>query len=123
MKSNKTGKIGIIITIIILVALVIFTNVNNVASSFMNTGVSKIFLPAQKVVVFAKNKLTGKSSESNDIKKLQEDNSNLREENEKLKEQVRELEVVKAENNRLNDSVNLANKYQEYQTVWRPDRG
>ena len=117
MKSNKTGKIGIIITIIILVALVIFTNVNNVASSFMNTGVSKIFLPAQKVVVFAKNKLTGKSSESNDIKKLQEDNSNLREENEKLKEQVRELEVVKAENNRLNDSVNLANKYQEYQTV------
>ena len=117
MKQNKSGRIGIFITIIILIALVIFTNVNNGASSFVNNGVSKIFLPTQKAFVFVKNKFTGKSQESNDIKKLQEDNSSLREENEKLKEQVRELEVVKADNNRLNDYLNLSNRYQEYKTV------
>lgn len=117
MRQNKSGKVGIIITIIILIALVIFTNVNNVASAFVNTAVSKIFLPTQRVVVFAKNKLTGKNQESNDIKKLQEDNTNLREENEKLKEQVRELEVVKEDNKKLNDFLNLSNKYKDFQTV------
>ena len=41
----------------------------------------------------------------------------MQEENEKLKQSLRELEIIKSENNTLKEYVNLKEKYNEFQTV------
>lgn len=117
MKSNKAEKIGEIITIVILIVIIIASNSVSGKNFFVETGISRIFMPIQNGFVYVKNKVSGKNQEISDIQTLKTENQSLKDENEKLKEQSRELEVIKAENNTLKDYLNLKNKYTDYTTV------
>lgn len=115
--KNKAGMIGIIITIIILIVVVIVSNISTGNLSFMEGTIGQIFMPIQNGIVYLKNKISGNEQELSDIATLKEENQKLRDENGKLQEQVRELEILKSENNTLKEYVNLKNKYSSYTTV------
>lgn len=117
MKNNKVNLIGIIISIILLIVIVVVSNINTHKTSFLQSGVIKIFTPIQNGFVFVKNKISNNNQEISDIKSLKEENENLKNENSKLKEKERELEVLKSENNTLKDYLNLKNKYSNYTTT------
>ena len=99
MKRKKTGLIGIIITVIVLVVIVIISNLGTSQMQITQTAISKLFMPFQNGFVYIKNKITGNEQQISDMSVLKNENSALREENSKLKEQVRELEILKSENN------------------------
>ncbi len=115
--KNKAGMIGIIITIIILIVVVIISNISTGNLSFMESTVGTLFMPIQNGIVYLKNKITGNEQELSDIESLKEENQKLKDENSKLQEQVRELEILKSENNTLKEYVNLKDKYSDYTTV------
>ena len=119
--KNKAGLIGIIITVVILIVVVIVSNISTGNLSFIEGAVGTIFVPIQNGIVFLKNKITGNDQENSDITSLQtslqQENQSLKDENSKLQEQVRELEILKSENNTLKEYVNLKDKYSEYTTV------
>lgn len=115
--KNKASLIGIILTIIILVVVVIVSNISTGNLSVMEGTIGKIFMPIQNGIIFLKNKITGNDQELSDIQTLKDENQKLKDENSKLQEQVRELEILKSENNTLKEYVNLKDKYSTYTTV------
>ncbi len=48
---------------------------------------------------------------------MQEENEQLKQKNSELEQSLRELEIIKSENNTLKEYVNLKEKYNEYETV------
>ena len=48
---------------------------------------------------------------------MQEENEKLKHKNSELEQSLRELEIIKSENNTLKEYVNLKEKYNEFQTV------
>ena len=114
--KNRTATIGTIIAIIVLIVIVIFSNVSQNKGAVQNI-VSKVFTPLQNDFIYIKNKVTGNSETLAQIYSLEQENQSLKEENSKLQEQVRELEILKSENNTLTEYLNLKNKYADYTTV------
>lgn len=116
-KNRRVGIIGIIITVGILIALVLLTNVD--INKFSNTEgvISKLVMPIQNGLTYLKNKISGNDVFFQDINNLKEENKNLIEQNNKLKEQLNELEIIKAENATLRSYNNMSNQYTEYKTV------
>ena len=117
LMKSKAGLVGIIITLIVLIAVVIASNVSTGNLSFIESVAGTIFVPIQNGIVFLKNKITGNEQENSDIASLRQENQSLKDENSKLQEQVRELEILKSENNTLKEYVNLKDQYSEYTTV------
>ena len=116
MKKNKTSVVGTVISIILLILIVILSNIGNSSNIFREV-MSRGFLSVQNGFFALKNNVFSSQSEKNDIKSLRENNTKLNKENTSLKEKLREYEVVKAENEKLKDFMNLKNKYSDYQTV------
>lgn len=116
MKSKNTATIGTIIAIIVLIIIVVLSNIGQNKNKVQNT-VSKVFNPIQNGIIYLKNKITGNTEELAKITSLEQENQNLKDSNSKLQEQVRELEVLKSENNTLKEYLNLKNKYADYSTV------
>ena len=116
MKKNKTSVVGTVISIILLILIVILSNIGNSSNIFREV-MSRGFLSVQNGFFALKNNVFSSQSEKNDIKSLRESNTKLNKENTSLKEKLREYEVVKAENEKLKDFMNLKNKYSDYQTV------
>lgn len=116
MKKNKTSVVGTVISIILLILIVILSNIGNSSNIFREV-MSRGFLSVQNGLFALKNNVFSSQSEKNDIKSLRESNTKLNKENTSLKEKLREYEVVKAENEKLKDFMNLKNKYSDYQTV------
>lgn len=117
MKTSKTNVIGTIITLTILIAVVVLSNIGSDNMSRAGNVVNKLFMPIQNGFIYVKNKITNNNQEISDVEKLKEENSKLKEENSKLTEQVREYEIIKAENDSLKEKMDLKNRYTEYQTV------
>ena len=106
-KDNKNGKIGIIVTIIVLICLVIITNLdNNILSKIVNP-FTKITMSAQSGVAYLKNKLSKNNEYFVTQDELKSQNSELKKENDELKISKQELEVLKAENKTLKEYVKL----------------
>ena len=61
-KNNTTGILGVVITIILLIVLVIFSNVNIEKLSYIEGAVNKIVIPVQNGFVMLKNKINGNNS-------------------------------------------------------------
>lgn len=116
-KNRRVGIIGIIITVGILIALVLLTNVD--INKFSNTEgvINKLVMPIQNGLTYLKNKISGNDVFFQDINNLKEENKKLIEQNNKLKEQLNELEIIKAENATLRSYNNMSNQYTEYKTV------
>lgn len=115
-KNKKAGIIGIVITIIILILIVIFSNGEKNASLFENIA-SNLVMPIQNGLTYLKNKISGNDTFFADIDNLQSENEELQKKNSELEQSLRELESIKAENETLKEYLNLTEKYGEYETI------
>lgn len=116
-RDNKSGKIGIIITIVILIFLVIFSNLNNNIWTHITNPLTKITMTVQSGVIYLKNKISKNDAYFIQINDVQKENNNLKNENNELKQQLQELEIVKAENKTFKSYLELSDKYKEYKTI------
>lgn len=116
-KNKKTSIIGIIITIIILTLIVIISNIKIDNVKHIETGLGMLVMPIQNGLTYLKNWISGNSTFSTDINNLKDENKQLKDENSKLKQSLRELEIIKSENESLKEYVNLKDKYTNYETI------
>ena len=114
---KKSGLLGIIITILILILLVIITNIESGKLYSVENIVSKIISPIQNGITYLENKMSGNSAFFADMNQLKHENQQLKEKNSQLEQQLRELEVIKAENETLRKYDELSKKYQSYKTT------
>ena len=115
-KNKKSGLFGIIITIVILVLIVIFSN-REANTSFFENIANKLVMPMQNGLTYLKNKVSGNSTFFTDINNLKNENQELKDENSRLEQSLRELENIKTENETLKEYLGLTEKYGEYKTV------
>lgn len=116
MYKKKTGVVGIIITIIILIVLVFISNLKLGQLSYLENAVSTIVMPIQNGLTYLKNKITGNQAFFADITKLQQENEELKGQNAELQKELREFEIVKSENTTLKEYLALTEQYPDYQT-------
>jgi len=117
MKKLKSDKLGIILTIIVLLVLITVTNDNRAFLSFPEKLLNNAVSPVQNAFIYLKNKLTKNNTFFEDLESLKEENNLLKQEISKLEEDLKELEIIKAENTALKESMYLTQKYVEYNTV------
>lgn len=117
MRRKKTGIIGVIITIIILIALVFLSNLKLESLSYIGNAFSTVVMPIQTGYTYLKNKVTGNTNFFTNMDNLKAENEKLKQENSELEKSLRELEIMKAENETLKEYVGLKEKYTAYQTV------
>lgn len=115
-KNKKNGIIGMVITVIILILIVIFSN-GDKNSNFLQNAANNLVMPIQNGLTFLKNKLSGNSAFFSDLDYLKDENKKLKEKNNELEQSLRELENIKTENQTLKEYMNLAEKYKEYKTI------
>ena len=115
-QKHKSGILGIIITIIVLILIVVFTNGES-NSSFFQNGTSNLVMPIQNGLTYLKNKISGNDTFFTDINNLETENEELKNRNSELEQSLRELESIKAENETLKEYLNLTEKYGEYETI------
>lgn len=115
-KNKRSGLFGIIVTIVILVLIVIFSN-REANTSFFENIANKLVMPMQNGLTYLKNKVSGNSTFFTDINNLKNENQELKDENSKLEQSLRELENIKTENETLKEYLGLTEKYGEYKTV------
>lgn len=116
-KKKKNNIFGICITIILLIILVLLTNIENGKLVLLENCVNAIVSPIQTGIIYLKNKINGNDAFFSDIDMLKEQNESLKKENELLKQDQRELEVIRNENKTLKESLNLKEKYPDYETI------
>ena len=115
-KNHKTGIWGIVITVILLILIVVFSNGESNVSFFENAA-GKLVMPIQNGLTYLKNKISGNDTFFTDINKLEEENEELKNRNSELEQSLRELENIKTENETLKEYLNLTEKYGEYKTM------
>ena len=117
MYKNKKAEIaGIVITIIILILIVVFSNADS-ETSFLENAASKLVMPIQNGLTYLKNGISGNSTFFTDINNLKQENEELTQKNSELEQSLRELENIKSENETLKEYLDLTEKYGEYKTV------
>lgn len=116
-KNKKTGIVGIVITVIILILIVILSNIELNKISYLEKICNVIVMPVQNGLTYLKNKIAGNEDFFTDVKKIQLENDELRNKNSELEKALRELEIIKSENETLKEYVNLKDKYLEYKTI------
>lgn len=115
-KSKKTGIIGVIITCIILIIIVVFSNKDSDVSIFENIS-SKIVMPIQTGITYIKNGFNKNEAFFADIDTLKKENTELKQKNSELEQSLRELENIKTQNDTLKEYLELDEKYGEYDTI------
>ena len=116
-RDRKGGIVGIIITIIILIMLVIFSNVNSEKITSIENVASTIVMPIENGLTYLKNKINNNDKFFENVNELKTENEELKQKNSELEKSLREFEVMKTENEQLKQQLNLAEKYGEYTTV------
>ena len=89
-RNKKSGLLGIIITIVVLILIVIFSN-REANTSFFENVANKLVMPIQNGLTYLKNKVSGNSTFFTDISNLKTENQQLKEQNSKLEQSLREL--------------------------------
>ena len=115
-RNKNNGIIGIVITIIILIFIVIFSNGENKNNIFENFA-NNLVMPIQNGMTYMKHKIGGNQQFISDVKNLKDENNKLKSRNSELEQELRELEKIKTENETLKEYMNLKEKYGEYKTV------
>ena len=82
-KNKKSGIIGIVITVIILILIVIFSN-GDQNSNFLQNAANNLIMPIQNGLTFLKNKLSGNNAFFSDLDYLKDENKKLKEKNNEL---------------------------------------
>lgn len=115
-KNKKGGLLGIVITIVVLILIVIFSN-REANTSFFENVANKLVMPIQNGLTYLKNRVSGNSTFFTDISNLKSENQDLKEKNSQLEQSLRELENIKTENETLKEYLGLTEKYGEYKTA------
>lgn len=117
MKKRKQSQLlGTIISVIVLLLIIFFTNIDLSKYSYVEALSSKITLPFKKVqMFFLKSKKDNK--QYYDLIALQEENNKLKEENKELSEKQRTYELLVEENKVLNEKLNLKQRYNMFESV------
>ena len=115
--KKKTGVIGIVITILILILLVFLSNLKLESFSYVENALSAMVRPIQTGYVYLKNKIAGNSSFFTNLDELKAENKQLTDKNSELEKSLRELEIIKAENETLKEYLGLTYRYSNYKTV------
>lgn len=115
-KTKKHNWFGILVTIIVLILIVVFSN-RDANTTFFENFANKLVMPVQNGLTYLKNKVSGNSSFFTDINNLKAENTDLKNQNSKLEQSLRELENIKTENETLKEYLGLTEKYGEYKTV------
>src|SRR5574344_355817 len=110
-KNKKKGILGVIITSILLIVLVIFSNANLESFSAGENIFSKIFMPVQNGLTQLKNKIANNNSFFSDMNNLKTEKEELKKKNAELEQGLRELEILKSENEILKEYTNMKDKY------------
>ena len=76
-KNKKSGLLGIVITIVILILIVIFSN-REANTSFFENIANKLVMPVQNGLTYLKNKVSGNSTFFTDINNLPKISSALK---------------------------------------------
>ena len=116
-KSKKKGIVGIVITIIVTILLVVFTNSNVNQLTYIQDICNVFVMPIQNGFTYLKNKISGNDSFFADMDTLKKENEELKKKNSELEQSLRELEIIKAENDTLKEYVNLKDKYKDFSTI------
>ena len=106
-RKKKTGTIGVIVTAIILIIIVILTNTKKDNWSFASNVFGKVVMPFQSGLIYLKNKISKNDNFFVNMDELKQENENLKNKNIELEKSLRELEIIKAENDTLKEYVNL----------------
>ena len=75
-RTKKTGILGIVITIVILILIVVFSNIEDNTTFFENIA-NKLIMPVQNGLTYLKNKVSGNSTFFTDISNLKAENQEL----------------------------------------------
>lgn len=116
-KNKKSRILGIVITVVILLLLVFFTNIDTGKLSYIENAFSTLVMPIQNGLTYLKNKISGNNTFFTDINNLKAENEELKNKNSELEKSLREFEIMKAENTTLKEFVGLKEKYGEYETI------
>lgn len=116
-RNKQTEILGGIITLIILILLIFLSNVENSKISYLESVASAIVNPIQRIAMDIKNKIQGNTAYFSNMDNIIAENEALREKNSKLETELRDLEMIKAENNTLKEHMNLFDKYSAYESV------
>lgn len=116
-KDNKSGKLGIVITVIVLICLVIFTNLdNNIIDKIVNP-FTKVIMSIQGAYTSVVNKITKDEEYFSSLENAKAQYEELKEENEKLKDENKKLVTIQAENKTLKEQLGVAENYLDYELV------
>lgn len=116
-RNKQTEILGGILTAIILILLIFLSNVEVNKLSYIETVVSSITSPIQRVFMDLKNKIQGNNAYFSDMDAIMAENEELKAKNSELETAIRELEIIKAENTQLQQYMNLTEKYASYKTI------
>lgn len=116
-KNRKTGLIGIIITIILLLGLVAITNGKLENVGYIEIIASKTVTPVKNALTYLKNKVENNDSFFATIEDLENENKELKEKNKKLEQKIAELEIARAENNTLKEYMKITDYFTEYEVI------
>ena len=115
--NGKKSKVGIIITIVLLLLLVVFSNIKNDVWSHIVSPFTKTAMFIQEGFVNLKCKIFKDDDTFYTLDNLKSENQRIKEENEELKKKVLELDSLKAENKTLKEYENLTAKYKDNSTI------
>ena len=116
-RNKQTEILGGILTVIILILLIFLSNIELNKVSYLENVASSIVNPIQRIMMDIKNKIQGNSAYFSNMDSIIAENEELKKRNSELETELRELEIIKAENTTLKEQMNLKEKYGEYNTV------
>lgn len=116
-RNKQTEILGGIFTVIILILLIFLSNVEVNKLSYLESAASSIINPIQRIFTDLRNKIQGNSAYFSNMETIIEENESLRKKNSELETELRELEMIKAENTKLQEYMSLSEKYSTYQTI------
>lgn len=116
-RNKKTGTIGIVITVIILIILVVSTNGSLEKVNYAEAIVLKTVTPIKNALTYLKNKIEGNAEFFATVDELNTANEELKSKNKELEQKISELEIIKAENNTLKEYLKITESFPEYQIV------
>ena len=117
MNRKRSGKLGIIITIILLIILVFISNLKLNKFSYIENAFSNLIMPIQSGITYLTNKISGNNNYFATMDSLKEENNLLKQKNTELEESLRKLEIIQAENSTLKEYLSLTEQYKSFETI------
>ena len=116
-RNKQTQILGGLVTAIILILLIFLSNVETNKLSYLESVATSIVNPIQRVFTDLRNKIQGNNVYFSNMDSIMAENEELKKINSELETELRELEIIKAENTTLQEYMNLSEKYADYNTI------